>query len=845
MRQSSNTDRVNVQIGGDVSGQIAIGNNILQIGDVHGGIVNIIQPDKKPTFTERPRPVFVRPRPFPGFLNRDQEMDVTVEALRMKTPVSVYGENGFGKTALLRQLAYNAPESSSPHGIVYFPVRGQPVDDLLQTIFDYFYQSDSTAKPGNAELRQFLQNIQALILLDDVQLSYDAIMELVNAVPQCVFILASPERCLWGEGCCVELRGLPVEEALTLIERELGRNLTPEERASAEELCQVVNGQPLFLLQAASLVREGRPFEEINAEFRVSEEKVGVAVFEKLTDSQRDILGLLSVLKNIPVPTRHLAALTGADDIDAQLKTLLNLRLVQAHSPAYSLTGSLALPVGQLTIAADWESRSLKYFSSWLRQNPPLPDVTDALDLILSLLERANQDGRWDEVISLGRGVEKALILTKRWQAWRQVLEWLLNAAKALGDQALQGWTLHQLGTRSLCLGDLATARQSLTQALGIREALGDKGGAAVTRHNLELLAAPPAPPRDKPRSKPRRAPGKGSPPMLKAIFTLISLAVIGVVLVLVWVYVINPPTPPPDVLPTPLPATSRTVTKIPAQPVPPTDEPVTQSCGPGVWYCEDFQDNAAQNWELSPSWSIQRDGSNYVLAGSGHQWASLTDKEWDDYRVAFRLRLLEGTIHLNYRIRPDPSSGIVRYFVGFHQDGLYLDKSGPGGSTSELTTTQTRHSLGNWHTVEIAAWGGHLAVFVDGRLELQYVDDDYLRGGSIAFETLDDGSAQIDDIEVTAPGDEPGIANEPPVRTQSCHMTTEEGFDRPGMDLTSINLGLDGPPLWEACAAECYAMPGCRAYTANNETADCWLKFGQPDQVTLPYVTSGIKVCE
>ena len=891
MSQANRADQIYVQIGGDVSGQVAIGNNILQIGDVHGGVVNILQPDKKPIFSQRAGPVFVRPRPFPGFLNREQELGAAVDALRIGTSISIYGENGFGKTTLLRQLAYKAPGDNFPHGVVYFPTHRQMVEDLLQIVFDHFYESDSIVKPTDAELRQFLQGIQALILLDDVQLTYDEVTELVNAVPQCVFILASPERCLWGEGRCIELQGLPKEAALTLIARELGRELTPEERAKAERLCQLSDGQPLFMIQAASLVRDGKPFEEIISTFQVSEDKLGANIFAKLNDTQRAILSLLTALKNVPLPTRHLAALTGADDIEAQLKTLLELRLVQAHSPAYSLTGSIALPVARLAGATDWEKRSLNYFANWIRQNPPLPDVTDVLDLILSLLERANQDGRWDDVISLGRGIEKILVLNKRWQAWRQVLEWMLKAARSLSDQATQAWALHQLGTRSLCLGDLSTAQQILTQALGIRESIGDKAGAAITRHNLGLISAPPAPPRETPRTRSKPASGKRTPPMLKAMIALMGFAVVAIVLILIWVFVIQPPTvtPPPiaraatKVTAPVVPVATKTKTPTRKPPTPTrtptktrTPSPTIPPCNPGVWYCENFQDNKAQEWELEPGWLIQKEGLNYLLNGSGHKWASLTDHEWSDFRVKFLLRLWEGTIHLNYRIMPDPGyEGLVRYYVGFHQNGLYLTKSEHGGSWRGLTSVEFRHTLGDWHTVEIAGWGGHIAVYVDGRLELQYVDDDYLRSGSIAFETLDNSSAQVDDIEVMGSGEEPSYSYElpPPGGGDSgpdqsqpdsgdggensapaeplpvvvtCSMTTEKGFDRPGMDITVINLGSIGiSPVWERCADECYRTSNCQAYTVNQNTTDCWLKYGQPNQVPISYLVSGIKVCK
>ncbi|MFX1355006.1 MAG: hypothetical protein ACFFGP_13695 [Promethearchaeota archaeon] len=62
-------------------------------------------------------------------------------------------------------------------------------------------------------------------------------------------------------------------------------------------------------------------------------------------------------------------------------------------------------------------------------------------------------------------------------------------------DQTAEGFALHQIGTRALCLEDVGTARTSLKKALQLREALGDRIGADITRHNLEILLGPPAPP--------------------------------------------------------------------------------------------------------------------------------------------------------------------------------------------------------------------------------------------------------------------------------------------------------------------------------------------------------------
>ena len=68
------------------------------------------------------------------------------------------------------------------------------------------------------------------------------------------------------------------------------------------------------------------------------------------------------------------------------------------------------------------------------------------------------------------------------------------QSAIAAGDKAALGWVRHQDGTKAICEGNFSEARQSLEQALKIREELRDKAGAGVTRHNLKLVAPPTIP---------------------------------------------------------------------------------------------------------------------------------------------------------------------------------------------------------------------------------------------------------------------------------------------------------------------------------------------------------------
>jgi len=58
------TETIKAEIKGTISGQVAVGNYILQIGDVNGGVVNVAPPTAQPVIEPRPRPVNMKPRPF-------------------------------------------------------------------------------------------------------------------------------------------------------------------------------------------------------------------------------------------------------------------------------------------------------------------------------------------------------------------------------------------------------------------------------------------------------------------------------------------------------------------------------------------------------------------------------------------------------------------------------------------------------------------------------------------------------------------------------------------------------------------------------------------------------------
>lgn len=488
---------VQATIKGDVSGQVAVGNYILQMGDMNGGIVNFAPPADRPAYSMRPSPVNLRPRAFPSLLDRDDEFASVKTALENQTPVSIYGEEGIGKSSFFRQLAYLPEIESFTDGVVSLDAPGRGRDDLLQALFDAFYESVPEFKPTDTEIVRALQGVKALILLDNLNLQRDEVISLLDAAPSGTFVLLSVERKLWGEGHAISLQGLPEKDALTLFQRELGRSMNEEERAAASKLCVLLNGHPLRILQVASLILEkSKIIGEILEELQGSDPKKVVlqTSLNTLTEHQKSVLALLAAAGGFVMPLEHLVSLTDDPNIREALQELIALGLVQAHSPRYSLTGDLALSLATLWDVSSSEDALLDYFIRWLEGQPAQALFEESVDALIHTVKKAGEKEQWAQVIQLGRILEHGLVLWKRWQAWAEILNLILKAGRALGDRKVEAWALHQLGSRAMCLEQADPARELLTEALNIRKAIKDKAGARVTQHNLDVLLRGPGP---------------------------------------------------------------------------------------------------------------------------------------------------------------------------------------------------------------------------------------------------------------------------------------------------------------------------------------------------------------
>ncbi|HEY9421535.1 MAG TPA: hypothetical protein VIW92_08980, partial [Thermoanaerobaculia bacterium] len=210
-----------------------------------------------------------------------------------------------------------------------------------------------------------------------------------------------------------------------------------------------------------------------------------------LPNDEKHLLATLAAVGGGPVGTSHLLAVAGIPEPEPALAELLKEGLIEGDGQRYSLTGNLAGELPGLWDLKDWRNRALEHFLTWSKANRSA--VIEETGAMRCLLEHASRSGLHAETLRLGRAFESGLLLSGRWSSWAESLERIRGSAQALGDRKTEAWALHQLGTRAFCLDDRTTASDRLTQALEIREAIGDHGGAAVTFHNMGLLLGPKA----------------------------------------------------------------------------------------------------------------------------------------------------------------------------------------------------------------------------------------------------------------------------------------------------------------------------------------------------------------
>lgn len=462
----------------------------LEVGSEHGAIVYSRQ-----TAPDSPRATvpMATVTPVHGLLGRETETALARFAVELGIPVVIFGPAGVGKSALLHWLADQMSRSQFPDGIVQIArVGAKGADDLLQIIFDALFESDAPRKCAAAECEQLLGGKQALILLDDVEAADDQIERVMKTLPGCAFAIGSEQQRLTSIARQIELRGLAVENVIELLSREMGRPLKSDEATVAHRLCERLECNPRRVLAAAVLARETPDaLTGMASKHELPEltHWMNSQALLSLTEHEKRVIGLLGAANGAPLAAETISVRMGIPEISPVLESLSRRRLIESCGDRFRICELVGEFLPQVWDLTDWYQQLFDHFSEWVEAHREKPKrVQDEWEVVFALPDWTRAAGRAPETTRLGRALDPSLALSGQWGLWEEALQKILLAARVAEDRACEAWALHQLGTRALCLGEEETARRMLSEALELRDSLGDRPAASITRHNLDFL---------------------------------------------------------------------------------------------------------------------------------------------------------------------------------------------------------------------------------------------------------------------------------------------------------------------------------------------------------------------
>ena len=471
---------------GDVrESQLVIGNyNTVQTPK--GAKVTVIQAGTVPAPTLRAMPVRFRAAARVEAVGRDEELALAGSA-SPESPVELYGGDGIGKTTVLKLVA----EDPSPpsEGVAFESIRRRSLDEVQAKLYSVFWECEVPFLPGPAEIGEYLADRDALLLLDDCELDRDDLGALLDCAPRSTFVIGSETRNLWSQGTARRLTGLKPAAGVALLERELGRAIEPGQREDAEAVVERLEGRPQSLVETAALVLDGRAsLAELARDAPAMARRIDA---ETLTASQRRILAVLGAIDGAALGVEHVAELADAPDAERELADLERRGWVKGQSPRYRLIRPL--PSGLAPPApAEIADPLLDNLGVWARERATPTTIADEAEAIEAALAIGAGSGRWRAALSLAAAAGSRLPLAGAWAASRRVLSAGLAAARALRRESAEAYFLHQLGSLALLLGESEDAISQLNQALQMRERLGDREGAELTRHNLGQIGGGP-----------------------------------------------------------------------------------------------------------------------------------------------------------------------------------------------------------------------------------------------------------------------------------------------------------------------------------------------------------------
>ncbi|MFJ3638448.1 ATP-binding protein [Streptomyces sp. NPDC090108] len=532
--------------------RLVSGDLLLTVNPVDGSEIELCPPGRRPapprrrTAAERAETALAaRPaapagpsEPALPLLEREDEREQLVRLLARGRSVRLTGPGGSGRTALLDLVAEDCGDLA-PDGVVRLTGYHRTAVELLRDLFHAVYDAQEF-RPEEEQLLELVRTVGAVVVVDDAELGGAALDELLDATPECAFLLGAtpdvPAPSAASEVEEVVLGGLDRAGGVEILERAVGRTLTEEEANWAGDLWFESEGLPLRFVQAGALLRqrdqlrastgavdEYGVFEDV----RPAADPAFDAAFEpafdadggeeiplpslgeaagpapllaaRLSASARDTLRFAVALGGEVPHQAHLPALVGDTHADAALGELAACGLVSPVGARYRLAAGVPAQLEAAGYDSDRAERALtaaQHYTWWAGHPSVTPErVCAEADAVLAALAvvvpdtTAPAEDEDAPAVQLARTAAPAFAAGLQWGAWERALRSGAEASRLSGEPAEQAYFHHELGVLALCGGQLDRARAELETSNGLRGALADKRGTVAGRRALALVA--------------------------------------------------------------------------------------------------------------------------------------------------------------------------------------------------------------------------------------------------------------------------------------------------------------------------------------------------------------------
>lgn len=459
-------------------------------------------------------------------LERQEERERLVRLLARGRSIRLTGPSGSGRTVLLDAVADDCADLA-PDGVVRLCGYRRTAADLLHDLFAAVHDAP-LHRPDRDELLRLVRDVGAVVVIDDIEIGGSALDELLDATPECAFVVAATPDvpAPSGEALLEEvvLGGLDRSGGLELLERSVGRVLTEEESNWAGDLWFESEGLPLRFMQAGALLRQRdrlQAGEDALDEYGVFQQVPDDAPLEavdghdvplpslaegaapaallasRLSESARATLRFAVALGGEVPHQAHLPALVGDTHADAALAELAGCALISPVGSRYRLAAGVQaqLEASDYADALDEQARAAAQHYTWWAGHPSVtPErVCAEADAVLAALVPGTTAPLDDEdespAVRLARTAGPAFAAGLHWSAWERALRSGAEASRLSGEVGEQAYFHHELGILALCGGQLDRARAELEASIGLRGALADKRGTTAGRRALALVA--------------------------------------------------------------------------------------------------------------------------------------------------------------------------------------------------------------------------------------------------------------------------------------------------------------------------------------------------------------------